>query len=298
MSIVDVEEKILLLGLEEYINCFLVKTGVRNGYLFQTINFKEYNIEDPISSIKLKKIKDFFPYLHHLPNSQGVLISLKQYTLSDIDTDSKLGKILGFPCEIPEEITSTRYSYNIKVIPSTTIDEDHSPVSIISFVSVDDNHKDYVIFLTDTIREILTEDIELSKIVKDVVWEDTVVYSANYFVTILMNKNHLLTEKEITDIENYWYNTVGEYRIYEFRYMLSDSVLMEIELIRGLIIGLLLHHDHSPLTPFFPVQNYGKQLMREVEKKYETFADQMLDIMCEYKTQIDFEEEFEDFEEV
>ena len=97
-------KKINSLGFQEYLNCYLVSKGGRDGYLFQNVQYKEYDINSPISKNKLNLMKKYFPSLKQIPNRQGVLLTKKQYTLKDIEDDSKLGKILGFPCQSLTEI--------------------------------------------------------------------------------------------------------------------------------------------------------------------------------------------------
>jgi hypothetical protein len=240
-----VELKIDLLGLEEYINCFLVSEGVRKGYLFQMINYKEYSIDDPISHIKLKRMKQFFPHLYFLPNKQGVLISTTSYTLDDINTDAKLGEILGFPCELPRADDKIKYVFDIKIIQFQ-----ESPVSIITFVSPNPDPLDYVQTITKTIRDLLFEDNELINIIEDVTYSSVIIHPTKYFINRLLDKNHKFTEMEILDIENYWYNTIGEYRIDEFRYLLYDDDIINNDIVRGLIIGLLTYSDNCPLSLF------------------------------------------------
>jgi len=274
---IAVKLKIDLLGLEEYINCFLVSEGVRKGYLFQMINHKEYSIDDPISSIKLKRMNDFFPHLYFLPNKQGVLITTRPYTLDDIDTDAKLGEILGFPCELPKDDNKIKYVFDVKIVPFQ-----QSPVSIITFISPNPDPLEYVQAVTQAIRDVLYEDDELINIVKDVTYSSEIVHPTKYFIDRLLDESHKFTEKEIIDIENYWYNTIGEYRIYEFRYLLYDDEIINKGVVRGLIIGLLTYSDNCPLSPFFPLQDFGAPKIREVEKKCELWADQMLDIIERY----------------
>jgi hypothetical protein len=195
---IAVELKIDLLGLEEYINCFLVSEGVRKGYLFQMINHKEYSIDDPISSIKLKRMNEFFPHLYFLPNKLGVLISTRPYTLDDIETDAKLGEILGFPCELPKDDNKVKYVFDVKIVPFQ-----QSPVSIITFISPNPDPLEYVRAVTQAVRDVLYEDDELINIVKDVTYSSEIVHPTKYFIDRLLDENHKFTEKEIMDIENY-----------------------------------------------------------------------------------------------
>ena len=48
----DLVAKMNKLGPEEYLNCFLVTKGVRDGYLYQTVDHNEYDVNAPISKKK------------------------------------------------------------------------------------------------------------------------------------------------------------------------------------------------------------------------------------------------------
>ena len=53
------------LNIDDYINCFLVDKGVREGFLFQTIDHNEYNIEEPFTKKFLLLVKKYFKELNH-----------------------------------------------------------------------------------------------------------------------------------------------------------------------------------------------------------------------------------------
>lgn len=306
----SVEDKILQLGMEEYINCFLVSKSIRDGYLFQTINYKEYDISDPISYIKLKKIKEFFPNLHHLQNQQGILISKQKFSLHDIDTDTKLGKILGFPCELPTDNNITKYTFDIIITHSPTIyfekleerltnentsiytplnhnsntsyetSPNYEKTAIITFVSPNLDCIDYADYLANTIREtIINDESGMAILVHEVEYNYTKYYPVNHYIYLLIDHKYIFSNREIEELSNYWYNSIGDYRIDEFKILIHDEYVMSHAIVRGLLIGLLTYCNNCPLDPFCPLQNYGVQKMYEVEKKNELWADELLQVI-------------------
>ena len=95
MSFYDISEKI---GVSEYINCILVDSGVRNAMLIQSADYKERDHTDPITKSKLEAISEHFPTLIQSNLEYDTLISKNKYTKNSVNTDEKLGEILGYPC--------------------------------------------------------------------------------------------------------------------------------------------------------------------------------------------------------
>ena len=124
------------LGFAEYINCYLVTKGVREGFLYQMIDYNEDDINSPITKKKLELIKKYFPTLIQTPNTLGVLLSNKQFTLNEIEDSTSLGQILGFPCESYDEINPKRANdseptYTVHIEIELT---NEKTISIISFL--------------------------------------------------------------------------------------------------------------------------------------------------------------------
>lgn len=267
----EIEDKLDALGYTEYINCVLVRNNVRNGYLFQTIDYKEYHINDPISSNKIAKITEYFPELMQLECSQGVLISKNTYTLNDIDTESQLGAILGFPCEIPLDKNITKYIIDICV--ETDLNKS---IPLYSFCS-DKQEIEYVTNITEKIRGVVnTPDSELYDIIDDIFYTSTVEYPVGHYINLLKNMYQTLSKDDLRALVNYWYNAIGDYRILEFENIITTSSAITNPIIRGTIIGLLMYYQNCPVEPFFPLQNQGVGKMNEVEEKLRLWADQLI----------------------
>jgi hypothetical protein len=101
-----------------YINCFLADKGVRAGYLFQTVDLGEYDSSAPKSAARLSYAAKYFPGLRQLACRQGVLLSREEFSLDRADDDVELGKILGFPCEMPDKSSSkeTTYAFHLRAV--------------------------------------------------------------------------------------------------------------------------------------------------------------------------------------
>ena len=264
----SIEKKIKLLGDGEYINCFLVEQGVRGGYLFQTIDYGEYDIESPISRQKLSLMNKFFPSLIQTPNRQGVLLSKKEFPLEAIEDDISLGKILGFPCDLlkvlqqkkADDISTSVVQINIHFFNGKSI-------SIISFKCTDiDTQISQINDLVDRIRESITES-ELSKIIKDVKLNITTDISEFHLIKLLSTPNTKFEKKETHMLNEYLENIGFSEKFTDKSFHLNNPIH------RGILIGLLAYSKYPLLEPFYPLQNYGKDKPNEVEIQTEKFED-------------------------
>ena len=218
------------LGVNYYINCFLTDNEIRKGFLFQTIDHKEYNPEEPISKQILFLVKKHFKNLNHVLCSQGVLLSRNVFDKTTIETD--LGGILGFPCECPDYPSkTTRYVYDIIVVLKSSIlefennNDFNNNINIISFMSLDVSHKIQTELYTQKIKDILLNDdsFELRSRVVDVKLVITPIYTESHFIDALLQPDYKFTEHELYELSNIWYNELGETHINEFNQLLDET---------------------------------------------------------------------------
>lgn len=294
------------LSVNDYINCFLADKGVREGFLFQMIDHKEYNIEEPFTKKFLLLVKKYFKGLNHLSFNQGVLLSRKLFEIEDVETSAKLGKILGFPCDIPEYPSKkNRYGYDIVVfikMPDKQIEEltqlakemeyeiptefDFSiKHNIISFMSLDATHQT-TLTQTEIIKNILLNDesFELRSSVVDVKLVITPIYTESYFIDALLQADYIFTEDELFEISNIWYNHIGEEFLDEFKDYLDDSAQLLNPVNRGIIIGILLFSENNTTQVFYPIQNNGDKLMEEYETIHSKLESRMMETLKRPKT--------------
>ena len=264
----------------DYINCFLVDKEIRDGFLFQTIDYNEYSPEEPKSKEFLLLVKKYFEKLNHLSFNQGVLLSRKVFDKTTIETD--LGKILGFPCECPVYPSKViRYGYDIIVVLKSSIPEfPDVNVNIISFMSLDVSHSQTEL-LTQNIKNILLNDdtFELRSRVIDVKLEITPIFPESHFINALLQPDYKFTEHELYELTNIWYNQMGETQLNEFKLLLDDKKQITNLVNRGIIIGILLVSENNPTRVFYPIQNNGVKKMNEYDKIHDELETRMMEIL-------------------
>ena len=103
------------------------------------------------------------------PNFRGIIISNQKFTERDTDTDTKLGKILGFPCEplldeiLPKKAANSEPIYTVNIKVELT---NEKIVSIIDFMCLKiDEKKKKIEELVTKIKNALSSDNEMKKMV-------------------------------------------------------------------------------------------------------------------------------------
>lgn len=271
-----------------YINCFLANKEIRNGYLFQTIDHKEYSQKEPKSKNILLLIKKHFKKLNHLPFYQGVLLSRNVYKKELVENDSELGKILGFPCKRPES-KKTRYGYDIVVVLKSScpeLENDNTydkTYNIISFMSLDATHQTQ----TDIIKNILLNDdsFELRSRVVDVKLVISTIYTESYFIDALLQPYYKFTEDELYELTNIWYNQIGESHLDEFKNLLDDNTQLMNPVNRGIILGILLFSENNAESVFYPIQNNGVIKLNKYDKIKVELETRIIEILKKPKQQ-------------
>ena len=274
-----------------YINCFLANKEIRNGYLFQTIDHKEYSQKEPKSKNILLLIKKHFKKLNHLPFYQGVLLSRNVYKKELVENDSELGKILGFPCKRPES-KKTRYGYDIVVVLKSScpeLENDNTydkTYNIISFMSLDATHQT-TLTQTDIIKNILLNDdsFELRSRVVDVKLVISTIYTESYFIDALLQPDYKFTEDELYELTNIWYNQIGESHLDEFKNLLDDNTQLMNPVNRGIILGILLFSENNAESVFYPIQNNGVIKLNKYDKIKVELETRMIEILKKPKQQ-------------
>ena len=59
----------------------------------------------------------------------------------------------------------------------------------------------------------------------------------------------------------------------DFQLYMQDNIDYNNPLHRGIIIGLLTYSKYSPMSPFWPLQNYGEEKMQQVDKETKKWGD-------------------------
>jgi hypothetical protein len=220
---------------EPYLNSFLINKGIREAYLFQTIDHGEYTPSAPKSAKILGMIKKEFPKLVHTPMQQGVLIAKRPIKVEEYSTDSGLAKLLGFPCVLSAE---NAYSYSIWATVGT------SEVELIAYAC----DKRYSDSLVNKIKSALAElgiaDVYLI--------ERRIVQSSE--IVNKLHKGTPLDHEETFKLMNCLYNLGFDSEKFQAVYEQGNAVH------NGIMIGLLRLYENNPLAAFYPLQQFPAQM--------------------------------------
>jgi len=237
------------IGLDVYMNCVLVKAGLRNAMLIQPADYKEVVSTDSITAGKLKALQKVLPELIQSNIGGETIISKKPYTDDDVKTPEDMGKILGFPCageyeytlDHPDEPKSS-ISVEVNLKPGGNTDS----TQIIAYVCKDDKTYPDAVLFAKKAENILKSDPIVGKIVDSVIAIKNTTMPPKYFINQLIN-NKPLNEDEQSEIMNYVWN-LGLENASVYNCNFKNPVH------RGILIGLLSVYDNNPLEPFFPLQ--------------------------------------------
>jgi hypothetical protein len=253
----------LTIGLDVYMNCLLVRAGLRNAMLIQPADYKEVISTEPITTAKLKALKKTFPELIQSDIGGETIISKKPYTETDIKRPSDMGKILGFPCA-----TDYKYTLDHPDEPKTSIDiqvnlkpgGNDDSVQIVAYVCRDDKSYNDARYFAEKAEKILKADPVIGKIVKDVTATKNTIMSPKYLINELLT-NKVLNEQDQEQMINYVSN-LGLESANMYKYNFKNPIH------RGILIGLLSNYDNNPIEPFYPLQYRaeGKKVEEITEK--------------------------------
>jgi hypothetical protein len=254
------------IGLDVYMNCVLVRAGLRNAMLIQPADYKETRNTDPITAAKLKAIKRAFPELVQSTINGEIIVSKKVYKTADIKEPADMGRILGFPCageyryvlDHPDE-PKTSINIHINLKPGGNVDR----VQIIAYVCR--GGKTYIdaVRFAEKAEAILKADPAVGEIVENVVATKDDVMPSKYLIQKLLS-NSVLSEQEQAETLNYIWNLgLDNANIYNCDF--KNPVH------RGILIGLLSVYDNNPLEPFYPLQYRPEnKKVNEITAKWDT----------------------------
>jgi hypothetical protein len=259
------------IGLEELVNCTLVKAGARNAFLIQPADYKETYSSDPFTAAKLAAIESEFPELIQSNISGETVISKKSYSESNIKNNGDMGKIIGYPCAREYNYTlshpdDARISIQINAVLKAGYNE--NSIQILAFICRDERTFKNALKMAADFEKVLTSDPLLSLVVSSVTAKKNLIVSPKLLINKLIS-NSILSSEESDELSNYIWN-LGFENIADFRYNLKNPVH------RGIVIGLLTIHDNNPNEPFYPLQ-YRKE-HKEVNKKTEAWGNELIRI--------------------
>jgi len=230
---------------KEYLNAFLIRKGVRQAFLFQTIDYDEYNPTDPKSAERLSMIKAEFPELVQTPMNQGVLISRQPVNKKQYSTNARLAGLLGYPCVI---VKNMRYGYDIYVTINGT------RLTLFSYRCVEKT-TEASNAIKDKVKAALSE-LGLTDV--GMIEEYSITATE---IAEKLEKNQTLSKSEIDELINYLEN-FG----FSQTNVMADLYEPENPLHNGMMIALMKLFDNHPLDVFYPLQDHPEEF-DEVTKK-------------------------------
>lgn len=256
------------IGLEELINCTLVKEGQRNAFLIQPADYNETYSTDPKTAQKLNAIKAEFPELIQSNIHSETLISKKRYSNTDIKNNGDMGKILGYPCydeynytlSHPDE-TKVGIDITVNLKPGYNTES----LQILAFVCRTERAYKIAKDMATAFERVLKTDPNLGSIINSVEVHKNIIASPKSLINKLL-ENTTLTEEEQDEVQNYIWN-LGLENASNYRYDLKNPVH------RGIVIGLLAFYDNNPIEPFYPLQFRKEQKM--VDQKTEKWGQEL-----------------------
>jgi len=251
------------IGLDVYMNCVLVKAGLRNAMLIQPSDYKEATSNDPKTAAKLKELRKAFPELIQSDIYGETIISKHHYKNADFKSSEDMGKTLGFPCAaeftyILEHRDEPSTSIHIEVILKPG--SDTKSTNIISYACRDDRTYMEAITFAAKAEEILKADPIVGKIVDGVVARKESVMPPKFLIQKLLSNDPLSDSDQTETINCIWNLGLENASVYNYNF--TNPVH------RGILIGLLSVYDNNPIEPFYPLQyrEEGKEVNEIIAK--------------------------------
>lgn len=265
----DVVHKI---GIEEYINAFLVDKGVRTGMMLQPADYGERTEADPTMKRIIRMIRASFPSLiPSVTSNREMILSKRRITNREILSEKGLGTILGYPCADEfEAATAVKNStptttFNLMVKLFDNIQTDDHMIQLLANVCLTPAKQPVFEQMARNAEAAIQADPVLSPLVESVF----VRVDTNIPHSLLMEKlvrGEDFTEPEMEEFKDVLFN-LG-FKQEEFPFSFTNPIH------RGAAIALLSLYLHNPVEPFYPLQQYpGKD--DEVNELTEEFEDEL-----------------------
>lgn len=245
------------LGLSELINCILVDGDVRNAMLIQPADYKESDFSDPITKSKLAGISEHFPCLIQSNLGFGTLISKKTYTKKSVNTEEKMGEILGYPCSKDYQYTlnhnKDEITYTMEIIVKFTNESKMHDIVIIPNICKDEKHYPVMKRLAEESERVLKSNKIIGSVIESVLAEKHSNIPPTYIIDKILS-NKTLNDDEKDALIGVIYN-IGfpdmDLQFYDYEY--NNPIH------QGVLITLLSYYKNNPIQPFYPLQKYPEQ---------------------------------------
>jgi hypothetical protein len=239
------------IGLDELLNCILVRADVRHAFLIQPADYDEASSDDPVTASKLSAIRAEFPELV-LSNIDGeTLVSKRAYKAGDIRSSADMGKIIGYPCAAEYKhvlaVADSQTTISIDIIAHLKAGGNRDSVQLLAYVCLDDRHFAGAQAFAAAAERVLKSDPIVGSIIVSV----SASMDARVPVTALIQKlvagGGGLSRAEKEEIQNTIWN-LGFESADELNPDYSNPVH------RGMLIALLTLYKNNPVSVFYPLQ--------------------------------------------
>ncbi len=264
------------IGVEEYINAFLVDKGVRPGMLLEPADYKERTEKDPIIKERICSIRAAFPSLKVIvtPFHQALLTKDTQCHTEDLNSCVKIGHAIGYPCA--DEYLQTlaihdkEYTHAIEIIlrlySHIEMNTHEFQIFANKCISLEKQpvfetiaHKAHRAIQTDPTLSLLVESVfvRVSTVIPPIVLMNKLIQGGDF------------TQEEMDEFDNILFNLgCREDDLLGYTFTFANPVH------RGVGITLLSLFLHNPASPFYPLQRYPGKL-DEVNRETHAFAEEL-----------------------
>lgn len=254
--------------VEILIQCYMVVNKIRNAYLFQPIDLPDLDVKQRKrkQDLVLRYIQKNFSQLHKLEIEQGILFSLKRLSPNNVDSNQKLGNVLGFLCSHEYDTLNrekTVYGYHIRADV-----HNYGIINLVSFVCQGKDYEQEFEKFCSHLSSSLVDNTNLPIfkgkriVITNITCEVEERRSVSYYIDTLVHGKRL-HEQDLNEIENYIWNIGLDPKIMH-HFQEKNKVH------RGIIISLLCYHKYDPLEPLYPIQNTGTEI--QINEQYDQLS--------------------------
>jgi hypothetical protein len=268
------------IGIEEYINAFLVDKDVRPGMMLQPPDYQERTEKDPIMSAMITNILATFPSLvTTVTDGRSTIFAKRAIPLDTIQTDKQLGVILGYPCAeefaAAKDIDDKEYTYSIELIVKLhdTVTTEKKEIQLLVNVCLTDAKKPYFEAMAAAAQAAIRADPVLSPLVESV-YVDIHIHIPPTMILNKLVRAEPLTEGDLHEFHNFSDNLgFTEEGLVNYPFDFTNP------LHRGIGIYIVSMYLHDPTSAFYPLQQYpGKDTeVYEITKALEMEIREALD---------------------
>ena len=251
------------IGVDNLLNCILVKENLRPAMLIQPQDYGEASSSDRKTESIIKAIKQNFPsflFSEHYNIYQGIIISKTDYNGQQISLED-MGKILGYPCyQDFVHINPADLSYGMKIYVK---EKNGNQTDIYANMCKDKSNISKFEKFVNEIKKAIDKNKDLLNglEIEEIYLKVNEIVPTQIIINHLI-ENKILTDNELAKIEDILDNFgFSDETINYF----SNNFEYNNPVHKGILLNLLVTEKHDILSPFIPLQNYPEQ-QKEVDE--------------------------------